>query len=408
MSKKEIKQISIFQRLKRKEISQKMAALLLSLSTRQVRRKIKKFQKGGAATLIHKNRGRSGRMQLTPDQQERVIALIQERYYDFGPTFAAEKLQEIDGIIINRETLRQFMIKFGLWSKKRRRRRTRHMRPRREFYGELVQIDGSEHDWFQGRAPRCTLIKFIDDATSKILWAEFASNESYDSVMGATMRYFYKHGKPHALYSDCGKTFRVNNKNEEGELLTQYEYALKQLGVGLIHAYSPQAKGRIERSFGTDQDRLVKEMRLAGINSIEQANTFLIESYIFKHNKRYAHPTLQAHDLHQAIGTTNLEDVFCIRKERVVRNDWTVQCAGRIFQIEQQQQVIVRPKEKVTICKRLDGSIFMETRGKRLAFSMVGARPAQFLHDKPTKTSSWPKIPPQNHPWRRTNALFFK
>jgi hypothetical protein len=333
--------------------------------------------------------------------------LIQERYYDFGPTFAAEKLQEVDGIVINRETLRQLLIKNGLWHKNRRHKIRRHMRPPREHCGELVQIDGSEHDWFQGRAPRCTLIKFIDDATSKILWAEFAANESYNSIMGATTRYFRQHGIPCAIYSDCGRTFRVNNNNKDGKSITQYHYALKQLDVELIHAYSPQAKGRIERSFNTDQDRLVKEMRLAEISSIEEANKFLIEFYIPKHNQKYARPALQAEDLHRPVGKMKLEDIFCIRRECIVRNDWTVQCSSRIFQIEETQKVVVRPKESVTICKRLDGSIFMLLRAKELIFTEIFNRPS--IQPKSLKsTTGWPKIPSPNHPWRRTNGLFFK
>lgn len=403
MTEKYLKQSEIFEKLNRKEISQSGAAIMMRLSTRQVRRKFARFLRKGAASLVHGNRGKASNRRLSSDVRTKILELMQTRYKGFGPTFAAEKMVELDNIIIHPETLRLLLIYEGLWTKRRRRSKHRKWRKPKEFFGEMVQVDGSLHVWVNGEY--WTLLKFIDDATKTVLWMEFAKSESWKSIVQATINYFKMHGMPLSLYTDRGKVFKVNLNNDDNEFITQYQRALNILNVQLIHAYSPQAKGRVERSFGTDQDRLVKELKLVGITTMNEANKFLQEYYMPKINSKFVIPAAKKGDLHRPVGAYKLDDIFCIQTVRVVQNDWVVRYSNRFFQIDNSRPAIVKAKDQVTIHERLNGTIFISIRSIQLEFKEIKER---ISHVKPKEKIYNNKIykPTPNHPWRVNQACY--
>jgi transposase len=361
LSYKERKQIPVLEQLIRSEVSQQVASQLLNLSTRQVRRRVKKYLKGGVRELAHKNRGRPSKRRVPNHKREQIIKLYREKYSDFGPTFASEKLKEEDGVLIKPETLRLLLIKEKLWIKKRKRLPHKSWRPPKEFCGELVQLDGSDHDWFEGRGSRCTLLGFIDDATNKV-FLEFSKSESHESLMTATKHYCLINGKPLAFYVDRGKVFKVNVHNQDNEFKTQYERALAELDIKISHAYSPAAKGRIERLFETLQDRLVKEMRLKCISDIRSANQYLQNEYICKHNRRFARMPAQACNLHRAISSIELDNALCLKETRRISNDFTIRYKNRLIQLKKAQNAVVRPKEEVQIWENFEGKITLFVR----------------------------------------------
>lgn len=402
VTKNERAQGEILERLLQKEITQEQAALMLGISDRQIRRKLKKFLKEGIKGLVHKSKGHLSKRAIDPALKKIALQEIAKKYSDYGPTLAAEMLADHKGIELVPQTLRRFMIEAGIWKKGYKRGIHRQWRERKDRYGEMQQLDGSEHDWFEGRAPYCTLIKFVDDATSTITWAEFAPSESFCSLANATKNYLEKNGKPMSFYTDRGKVFKVNVYNELEEFITEYERILKELGIRLHHALSPQAKGRIERSFRTDQDRLVKLMRMKKISSIEEANQFLIEFYIPYYNRKFGVPAKLSGDLHISLKGINLDDAFCIKRIRVVNNDWTVQYNNRFFQLHKDQPRVVRPKEKVYIHERTDGTIFIAVRGFKLNFSELKEAP---MNKKVHKKALTIKVPEDAS--RKTNYKSF-
>ena len=397
MTKKYIKQAEILEQLKRKEISQQVASISLSLSRRQIRRKLKRFLKQGIESLVHGNKGKMSGRRISLDIRHKIIDLMKTKYEGFGPTFAAEKMLELERININAETLRLWLINEGLWHKKRKRKQHRRWRKPKDLFGEMVQLDGSPHIWFDGQ--EWTLLRFVDDATREILWMEFVPSESYKSIANATIKYFLKHGMPLSLYTDRGKVFKVNVNNEENEFITQYQRALSQLGVKLIHAYSPQAKGRVERGFQTDQDRLVKELKLASITNIDDANRFLQEYYIPKMNSKFTIPASKRGNLHRKTDKYNLDDIFCIQAKRIVQNDWVVRYNSRFFQIEDSRPAIVKPKDQVTVHERLNGTIFISIRSNILEFKEIKERMQNVNKSEKIYTNRIYK-PKVDHPWR--------
>lgn len=294
MSQQEFDQISIFEALKNKTMKQHRAAQILGLSLRQVKRKLKCYRQHGAKALAHGLRGKPSNHRLDRQVVGQAIQLVDHHYPDFGPTLAAEKLAERHGVMIDHETLRRAMIITGSWTVQKRRPHHRAWRPRRACLGELVLLDGSDHDWLERRGPRLTLLAFIDDATSKLLWLEFVDSESTRSIMQATASYLESYGRPLELYLDRGKVFKVNQHNPDQDKATQFGRAIEELGIGLTFALSPQAKGRIERLLATLQDRLVKELRLAGVITLEQANRLAQTVYLPAHNHKYAVAPAQA------------------------------------------------------------------------------------------------------------------
>lgn len=399
MSKKETEQISIFDKLAAREIKQKQASKQLGIGIRQVKRKLKEYRRLGAISLIHKGRGATGNHTLDPALKSEALSLVSNLYPDFGPTFASEKLEEIHQVKIHPETLRILMSDDGIWKVKHQKVETHFWRERKETIGEMVQLDGSDHDWFEGRAERCTLLAFIDDATSRILHLEFANSESTNSLMNATKKYLLKHGRPVTLYSDRGSVYKVNLNNEDKEKLTQYGRSLNELDIELIHARSPQAKGRVERLFGTLQDRLVKEMRLRGISSQKEANKFLEEEYMAIHNAKFSVKAKEDGNLHRSIDGYTFDDIFCLKEERKINNDMTVQYKNRWFQIEKDQPTIVRPKETVEVWEKMDGTITIVLRKTKLNHTALLKKPTKqvLLKERIEKT---PWIPPKDHPWR--------
>ena len=284
MSNKEVNRIAIIEKLIKKEIKQRKAAQTLGLSVRQIKRLKKRYKREGTTGMIHKNRGRISNRKISDKEINRTMEIVKKQYWDFGPTLALEKLQEHHGVVFSRETLRKEMIRDGIWKPKRQRKPSIHqMRKRRDQRGELVQIDGSPHAWFEDRASECCLLVFIDDATSELLWLEFCKSETINAYFKANFGYLKKYGKPLAFYADKHSVFRINSdKNGNSSVndshgLTQFGRAMKELGIELICANSAPAKGRVEKANFTLQDRLVKELRLRGISTIEEANKYLPE-----------------------------------------------------------------------------------------------------------------------------------
>lgn len=400
MSKKELNQIEVMEKLKREEISRKTAAKVIGRSKRTVSRKLKRYREKGPAGLAHRSRGRPGNRCFDPENKKIILNMLRTKYEGFGPTFASEKLEENMGIIINRETLRRFMIKDGVWQRKRNSKKHRKWRERKENYGQMEQLDGSWHKWIADCDEYWTLIKFIDDATGRV-YARFYESESYASVADCTKRYIQKYGVPISIYADRGSVFKVNNR-DDNDFITQYQRALSELDVRLIPAYSPQAKGRVERSFQTDQDRLVKEMKLRGIRSMDEANRFLEQEYFEKHNAKYSRIPKEKADLHRKCNL-DLDDIFTVITERKVANDWTIRYKNKILQLDNKRPAIVKPKDSVTVHERLDKTIFITIRNERINHHEIqpNAKP-----DKPKVYSQILHRPSFNHPWKRTYKHF--
>jgi len=262
-------------------------------------------------------------------------------------------------------------------------------------------VDGSPHDWFEGRAPKCTLLVFIDDATSKVVWLYFAKSESTESLMQAAKEYIEAYGRPVSIYVDCGGVFLVNINNPECDKITQFSRAMKELGVEVKFAYSPQAKWRVERVNGVLQDRLIKEMRLAGVSSIEEANAFVQEKYLTMHNEKFAVKPDAEQDLHRSIDGFDLENTFCLKNERVIQNDFIVVYKKRLLQLHKEQKTIVRPKERIVVHESFDGQISLYIRKVKLLFTEVCERSSK--HQKTPREPRSPIFwkPAADHPWRR-------
>jgi len=263
----------------------------------------------------------------------------------------------------------------------------------------MIQLDGSPHDWFEGRGPKCTLLVFIDDATSTIVWAELVPSESTESLMQATRNYIEHHGRPLSFYVDFGGVFSVNTNNPDRVKITQFKRACDELGIDMIYAHSPQAKGRVERSNDTHQDRLVKELRLRNISTIPEANKFIAEVYLPAHNKAFAVKAAKEGDIHRPITTHNLDTIFCLKEERIIRNDFTVQYKNRILQLLAEQKAVIRPKETINIFEHFDGALSIFIRNIRLNFTEIERRPVKIQETKLEQHIPWK--PDASHPWRR-------
>lgn len=336
MSKRELHRAEIVSLVEQRRLTQRVAAERLCLSERQLRRLQRGFAAEGAAALASKKRGRRSNHRIDPALREGALELVRERYSDFGPTLAHEKLTEIHGLKLSVESLRKWMTEDGLWVPHRRRReRIQQPRHRRSCLGELIQIDGSDHEWFEDRAPRCTLLVFIDDATSRLMQLYFAESESTFSYFNALRNHIHAHGKPVAFYSDKAGVFRVNARDPKGgEALTQFGRALNELNVDIICANTPAAKGRVERANLTLQDRLVKELRLRGISSMDDANAFMLE-FIEDYNRRFAKAPHCPRDAHRPLlSWENLADICQWREERKVSKQLTLNYKRVMYLIE--------------------------------------------------------------------------
>lgn len=326
MTMSEIDRASIILALVEGDIKPQIAALRLAMTTRQVRRLAQRFREQGASGLISRQRGKASNNQLDPELAQKALGHLREHYYDFGPTLAAEKLQERHGLALSKEAVRKIMVKDGLWRTREQRQPALHqLRPPRHNFGDLVQIDGSHHDWFEGRGRACTLLVFVDDATSNILQLYFATTESTDSYFAATNRYIVQHGKPSAFYADRAAIFRSPSG---AQIVTQFHRAVKELGIELICANSPEGKGRVERMNKTLQDRLVKELRLDGISTIDEANAWS-ESFIKAYNARFAFVARDPLNLHRpASAGEDLDVILTWQDQRKVSARLSLQHEG--------------------------------------------------------------------------------
>ncbi len=383
MSNRENKQVAIFEMLVRKEITQEDAAQRLDLGVRQVRNKQRAYEKNGAYGLVHKNRGKASKRKWNHDQEALAIDLLKGPWaeLEMGPTFAAEQLFELYEIIVSAETLRKAMIRSGIWTLKQQRYIRRRRRERRKVFGVMIQLDGSPHLWFGPAHPKCTLLVFIDDATSKLVWLEFVKTESLDCVMTATKKYMENYGIPVSFYVDYGSVFSVNVNNPERDKITQFERAMKELGVEMIHARSPQAKGRVERSNRTHQDRLVKLLSLAKITTMEEANRYL-PTYIAKHNKKFAVNAHADGDAHKSIEGFKLDEIFSEVTTRKLQNDYTILYKKRVLQLIDQKNIRYKPKDAITIRRKLGGGLILSIRGNNLEFEELTQRPKKQIEEK--------------------------
>ena len=407
---RELSRYEVIRRLLRKELTGVEAARTLSLTTRQVRNLKHAVEEQGPDGLIHGNRGKPSPREIPEATRSRVLDLIRSRYSDFGPTFASEKLEEIHGIALSKETIRQLMMGAKLWRPRRRREngQYRSWRPRREAYGDMEQFDGSYAHWFEDRAPACCLLAAIDDATGRITHAQFTTDEGVVPVFTFWREYATTHGKPAAIYLDKFSTYKVNAKLlvDDPAAKTQFQRAMNELGITIIHAHSPQAKGRVERVFGTLQDRLIKELRLRGISTIEEANRFLLEAFLPDFNARFPVLPRKRGDRHRKLTraeNTQLPRIFAIRHARTVRNDFTVQHEGQWFQLAETQPTLVCRGDKVLVEQRLDGSLHLLLRGKTLSYAVLPARPLRVASPKVRVLTRQrpPWKPPPVHHWRR-------
>src|SRR5712672_1995239 len=370
MSDGELKRLEVLRDLDQKRLTSEAAAQLLGLERRQVFRLLKAYRSQGATGLISKRRGCPSNRRKPVELRDKALAIIRERYGDFGPTLAAEKLREGHGIALGRETLRLWMIAAGIWADRKQRQKHVHQpRHRRECVGELVQIDGGEHWWLEDRGPQCTLLVFIDDATSRLMQLQFVESESTFAYFHATRAYLEAWGKPVAFYSDKHGVFRVNHPGAlGGDGMTQFGRALDALNIDIICANSSQAKGRVERAHKTLQDRLVKELRLAGACDLAAGNA-LLPAFTADYNKRFAKPAANGKDLHRPLRAgDDLEDAFAWKEERTLSRALTLQYDKVIFILEPSEQAKAAIGKRVTVIDYPDGRLSIRHKGIELAY----------------------------------------
>jgi transposase len=407
MSKQEITRLEAMQRIKDKRLTQKEAARMLKLSVRQIKRLFKAYKAQGAKGLISARRGKPSNHRMDAQVEQRTLDLLKEKYAGFGPTLAHEKLTEVHGIGISRESVRQLMITEGLWKPKRAKKPPVHqMRERRACFGELVQIDGSDHAWFEERGPKCTLLVYIDDATGQLMELWFVPDETFFAYCEASRHYFERYGKPLAFYSDKHGIFRVNQPRPMGlsSGLTQFGRAMQALNIQIICANSPQAKGRIERANQTLQDRLVKELRLRGISNMEDGNAYLPE-FLADFNRRFAVQPRSSHNAHRPLlKTENLDLILTYQKTGTLSKNLTVQSHKIIYQIQSDRPNYTLRNAKVTICENTKGDVTILYNNKPLSYSIFH-KPIRQSEIVDTKTLDrqiqTPQPPAPDHPWRR-------
>lgn len=400
MSAKELRRVHVIRQVVEQTLTQVDAGTLLGLTDRQIRRLVRRMQQEGEQGLVHRGRGQPSNRRIPETRKTTILRLYAQHYGDFGPTLAAEKLAERHDLTVSAETLRRWLLAQEVTHFRRRKRPHRAWRARKAHRGELVQLDGSPHDWFEGRGPRCVLMAYIDDASSRV-YARFYDHEGTIPAMDSFQHYVRQYGLPLALYADKHTTYQSPAEPTVAEQLagteprSQFGRALDELGVELIAAHSPQAKGRVERLFGTFQDRLVKELRLAGIATLAAANRFL-EEYLPIYNRRFAVPPAQAADLHRPTPTAReLNRSLCLKTTRCLRKDFTLAYQGQLYQIHD----TIRATH-VQVEAHLDGTRRITDQGRPLGFHAIAARPVPDAETKTPPRSHHPVTPKPNHPWR--------
>jgi len=407
MSAEELRRVSLINRAVEGLITQRDAADVIGLSYRQTKRLVARVREEGDTGVIHKSRGKAGHARIDDEIRTKALELYDGQYWDFGPTLASEKLLERDGIAVDHDTLRRWLLATdkSKWEWQRKARPHRQWRQRKDYFGEMVQVDGSHHDWLEGRGPWLVFMEYIDDATG-ITFGRFYNYEGTMPAMDSLMRYIERYGIPQSIYIDRHSTYKSTKKQTIEEQLmnliplSQFERAAKELGIIIIHAYSAQAKGRAERGFGTHQDRLVKEMRLAGIRTVDEANEFL-EWYLPKHNRKFSISPAKKGDLHRkSPGKRELKKILCIQTERSLRNDAVIEHNGKFYQIKD----IRRRRIKTVIVEdRLDGSMQVRNNGSYFKYREIDAqliRRAE-TEKKVRNRARRVYIPPKDHPWRQ-------
>ena len=409
MSQKEASRYDIIQKAIKKELKGIEAARILNLTARHILRLKKKVEEKGLQGLVHASRGKPSKRKIPDKEKEKIKRLLHKHYSDFGPTFAAEKLDEIHKIKRDPKTIRAIMITEALWKPKvKKKQEYRSWRQRRAAFGELEQYDGSYEYWFEGRGLKCCLLAAIDDATGRIAHAKFDEHEGVEPTFNFWQEYFQINGKPHEIYVDKFSTYSMNHKlaKENPDTLTQFQRAMQQLSVGVVKAHSSQAKGRVERLFKTLQDRLIKELRLNNISTIPQANNFLEKTFISKFNAKFSVVPRSTANLHKKLikqEKNKFSSIFSRHYERTIRNDFTLSYKNIWYQLEATQAVAIFKKDVITVEEKFDGILAFKLRGKYLNYKQLPERPVKIFK----RSASWvlakplPIRPAVDHPWRK-------
>ena len=401
MKPREIKRLHLIRQALEEKISQKQAAEVARLSPRQMRRLMKRVEAEGDRGILHRRRGKPSNRRIADKTKQKVLALFEKHYADYGPTLASEKLHERHQIQIHSETLRLWLRQARLPYKQRKARPHRQWRQRRSCFGEMVQLDGSHHDWLEGRGPKLVLMGYIDDATSTVE-ARFYDHEGTVPALDSFRSWVQRYGIPCSVYLDKHTTYRspqtptVEEQLEgRGQSQSQFQRAMSELGVEVIHAHSPAAKGRIERLFQTLQDRLVKELRLAKASTLAEANQ-VVKRYLPLHNQRFRVEAAQPADLHRRVPTRlDLDTVLCQKTQRRLNADSTVQHEGQVYLVQDRLKA-----QTVMVHQRLDGSIHLWCHNRSLSYRLVPQRPRKAqLMVTPVRAKTT-HCPAAEHPWR--------
>jgi Helix-turn-helix domain len=411
MSRSERRRLEVMSQVRSGKLTLQKGSELLGIGYRQMKRVWGRYQAEGDAGLVHRLRGRRSNRQGDARLRKRVLARYAKQYGDYGPTLAAESLAE-EGLVVPVQTLRRWLLAEGLWSRQRQRKQHRRRRARREHFGELVQMDGSHHDWFEGRREWAVLMVLIDDATGRI-YAQFFEEETLTAALTMFRDYAGKYGFPQAIYVDRAGIYRSDREPTSAEILaekepqTQFGRAMETLQVRLILAGSPQAKGRVERMNSTLQDRLVKALRQRRISDLGTANKFLEEEFLEPFNRKFGKAPAEAADLHRVVTVElDLPRVLAVQEERVVQNDWTVRWNNAFLQLQRGSGL--QPGQRLTVCAQLDGLVRLFAGDRELAYGTTRTEPAPRRRGAPprgvpTKSSQGFK-PAKKHPWRGRGA----
>lgn len=411
MSTRELERVEVMGRVSSRELKLKDAAALLQLSYRQVKRLWRRYREVGRSGLQHGNTGRASHRSKSAKFRRRVLKLIQQKYSGseeerFGPTLAAEHLSEEDGLTIDHETLRRWMLAEGLWSRQRRRKKHFQRRERRAHCGELVQLDGSFHDWFEGRGPRGCLMHMVDDATNESL-ARMGKEETIWTAAGVLRAWIEKHGVPQALYTDWKNLYKRKATPAEqlrGKVpLTQFGRMCQKLGIEIIAANSPQAKGRVERIHGVHQDRFIKKLRRKQIASYQAANEYLEKEYLPGHNRRFAREAGKPEDYHRRKPSARaLREIFRLETERTISNDWVIRHKRRALQLQPRHRRYGPTKSKALVCEWEDGTMEVYYRGERIAFTELREPLGKAEARPPAVRAIVVRKAKKDHPWRQS------
>lgn len=387
MNYKEADRLKIISQLESKKITVEESSALMGISARQTYRILKKIKEEGTKGIIHKLRGKKSNRGYPKELKKEVIKIYKQQYSDYGPTLFSEELVKSYKISVNHETVRKWLREESITTSMRKKRPHRKRRERRSCFGELLQFDGSHHDWFEGRGAECCLINCVDDSTGKV-YLKFAVSENTQDVLLTLWEYVNKHGIPRSIYTDKFSVYKAEGK------LTDFGRAMKELNIETIFANSPQAKGRVERANRTLQDRLAKALRREGISNIVQANEYVQKIFISDYNSKFA-VNLEVPDAHRITTGYDLKNIFCYKTSRQVRNDYTINLAGGYIQLLKGSSPLPIPKQNVTICKWLNGEMHIYFNGQEINFTR--------LENKPGKLGYKIHHLPKDHPWRRMN-----